>query len=97
MKNIILLGIVFLAIGSFLFYRDQYAWSWQMLYSCTAGLGLGLIFGGIVGYISKGTAIKNENKVKQLKQLQKDKEELEKKQAQLLKEVEKQEKENRNV
>ena len=43
------------------------------------GIGIGLIIGGIVGYISKGSAIKEEEKRKQFAQLQKQNKELEKK------------------
>jgi uncharacterized membrane protein (Fun14 family) len=38
------------------------------------GIGIGLIIGGMVGYVSKGSAIKAEQKRKEFKQLQKDKE-----------------------
>lgn len=41
-----------------------------------AGIGIGLIFGGIVGYVSKGSAIKQEQQRKAYKQLVKEKEEL---------------------
>jgi uncharacterized membrane-anchored protein YhcB (DUF1043 family) len=50
------------------------------------GIGIGLIIGGMVGYVSKGSAIKAEQKRKEFKQLQKDKEELEKQAAELAKE-----------
>ena len=43
------------------------------------GIGIGLFIGGIVGYISKGSAIREEKKRKQLAQLQKQNKELEKK------------------
>lgn len=43
------------------------------------GIGIGLIIGGIVGYISKGSAIREEEKRKQFAQLQKQNKELEKK------------------
>ena len=42
---------------------------------------MGLIIGGMIGYMSKGSAIKAEQKRKEFKQLQKDKEELEKQAA----------------
>ena len=48
-----------------------------------AGIGIGLIIGGIVGYVSKGTALKKENKRRELKQLLIEKEELEKQAADL--------------
>ena len=46
-----------------------------------AGIGIGLIIGGMIGYVSKGSAIKAEQKRKEFKQLQRDKEELEKQAA----------------
>jgi uncharacterized membrane-anchored protein YhcB (DUF1043 family) len=49
------------------------------------GIGIGLIIGGLVGYVSKGSAIKQEQKRKEYKQLQKDKEELEKQAAEIAK------------
>jgi uncharacterized membrane-anchored protein YhcB (DUF1043 family) len=49
------------------------------------GIGIGLIIGGIVGYMSKGSAIKAEQKRKQMLQLQKEKIELEKQAAELAK------------
>lgn len=48
-----------------------------------AGVGLGLILGSMVGYVSKGSAIKAEQKRKEFKQLQKEKEELERQAAEL--------------
>lgn len=50
-----------------------------------AGVGIGLIIGGMVGYMSKGSALKAEQKKKEFKQLQKDKEELEKQAAEIAK------------
>ena len=38
-----------------------------------AGIGIGLIIGGIVGYVSKGSALREEQKRKELKQLRKEK------------------------
>lgn len=50
-----------------------------------AGVGLGLILGGMVGYVSKGTALKQEQKRREFKQLQKEKLELERKADELAK------------
>lgn len=47
------------------------------------GIGIGLIIGGMVGYVSKGSAIKAEQKRKEFRQLQKDKEDLEKQAAEI--------------
>ena len=46
-----------------------------------AGIGIGLILGGMVGYVSKGSAIKEAQKKAEYKKLQKDKEALEKQAA----------------
>lgn len=45
------------------------------------GIGIGLIIGGIVGYVSKGSAIKAEEKRREFKKLQQEKEDLEKRAA----------------
>ena len=50
-----------------------------------AGIGIGLIIGGIVGYVSKGSSLKEEEKRRELKQLRKEKEDLEKQAAELAK------------
>lgn len=50
-----------------------------------AGIGIGLIIGGIVGYVSKGSAVREEQKKRELKQLKKEKEDLEKQAAELAK------------
>ncbi|MEI7488936.1 MAG: hypothetical protein WCJ72_16320, partial [Chryseobacterium sp.] len=54
-------------------------------YPVMAGVGIGLIIGGMVGYVSKGSAIKADQKKKEFKQLQKDKEDLEKQAAEIAK------------
>lgn len=48
-----------------------------------AGIGIGLIIGGIVGYVSKGAALKEEEKRREIKQLRKVNEDLEKQAAEL--------------
>jgi uncharacterized membrane-anchored protein YhcB (DUF1043 family) len=61
------------------------------------GIGIGLIIGGMVGYVSKGSAIKQEQKKKEFKQLQKDKEDLEKQAAEIARrEAELRNQENQN-
>ena len=85
MRSITLIGIILLLVATFLFYLttdfsvEQLKLSHMM--GIMAGIGLGLIFGGMVGYVSKGSAIKEEKKRREFKQLQKDKLELEKKAA----------------
>ncbi len=98
MKNLTFVGIILLAIGVLLFYLNNMKMDLGVIYGALAGIGVGLIFGGIVGYVSKGSAVKQENKMRQFKQLQKEKEELEKKQAQLMQDAAaQQEEQSRNV
>lgn len=85
MKSITFIGVILLLVATFLFYLttdfsvDQLKLSHIM--GIMAGIGIGLILGGMVGYVSKGSAIKEEQKRREFKQLQKDKIELEKKAA----------------
>lgn len=87
MKSISFIGIVLLIISALLFYLttdfavEQIKLSHIM--GIMAGIGIGLIIGGMVGYVSKGSAMKEEQKRKEFKQLQKDKLELEKRAAEL--------------
>lgn len=98
MKNLTFVGIILLAIGVVLFYLNNMALDLRVVYGALCGIGVGLIFGGIVGYVSKGSAVKQENKMRQFKQLQKEKDELEKKQAQLMQDAtQEQEEQSRNV
>ena len=73
MKNLTFVGIILLAIGVLLFYLNNMALDLRVVYGALCGIGVGLIFGGIVGYVSKGSAVKQENKMRQFKQLQKKK------------------------
>lgn len=96
MKSLSLVGVILLVIATFLFYLttdfsvEQIKLSHIM--GIMAGIGLGLIFGGMVGYVSKGTALKQEQKRREFKQLQKEKLELERKAQELAKEKELQQK-----
>ena len=47
------------------------------------GVGIGLIIGGIVGYVSKGSSIKAEQKRKEWQRLQQEKIEIEQQAAEL--------------
>lgn len=90
MKSISFIGLILLVVSVVLFYLttnfnvEEIKLSHIM--GVMAGIGIGLIFGGLVGYASKGTAIKEEQKRQELKQLRKDKEEYEKQRLQLEKE-----------
>lgn len=89
MKSISFIGIVLLIISGVLFYLttdfavEQIKLSHIM--GIMAGIGIGLILGGMVGYVSKGSAIKEAQKKAEYKKLQKDKEALEKQAAELVK------------
>ena len=92
MKSVTFIGIVMLILAALLFYLttdfavEQIKLSHIM--GIMAGGGLGLILGSMVGYVSKGSAIKAEQKRKEFKQLQKEKAELEKQAAELAKQQE---------
>ena len=83
MKSLSIVGGILLLISGAMFYYstdfllEKITMSHMM--GVMGGIGIGLIIGGIVGYISKGSAIREEKKRKQLAQLQKQNKELEKK------------------
>ena len=87
MKSISFIGLILLAVSTLLFYlttdfaMEQIKLSHIM--GILAGVGIGLIIGGIVGYASKGSSIKREEKSRELKQLRKEKEDLERQAAAL--------------
>ena len=95
MKSISLIGIVLLLLSTLLFYLttdfsvEQIKLSHMM--GIMGGVGIGLIIGGMVGYVSKGTALKQQQKMKELRELQKEKALLEKRNAELAKEAKMQE------
>lgn len=80
MKNLTFIGIILFGIGGLLFYMNNMAIDLRVIYGILCGIGIGLIIGGIVGYLSKGSAIKDQQKKQAFKQLQKEKEEFEKQQ-----------------
>ncbi|CAD7807648.1 hypothetical protein CHRY9390_01692 [Chryseobacterium aquaeductus] len=85
MKGISITGLILLAVSALLFYLTTDFTVERITIShvmgVMAGIGIGLIIGGMIGYVSKGSAIKAEQQRREFKQLQKDKEELEKKAA----------------
>lgn len=90
MKNLTFIGFLLLALAFLLYYLlPQFSvvklFEPMNLMGILAGIGIGLIIGGIVGYVSKGSALKAEQKRHEIKQLRKDKEELEKQAAILAK------------
>lgn len=87
MKSLTTIGIILLLISGLLFYFttnfEVEEIKLSHLMGIMAGIGIGLIIGGIVGYLSKGSAVKAEQKRKELVQLQQEKLELEKQAAEL--------------
>lgn len=90
MKNLTLIGIILLALAFLLYYlMPQFSFIKLFepinLMGILAGIGIGLIIGGLVGYLSKSSAIRKENQRKKYVQLQKEKEALEIQAAELAK------------
>lgn len=89
MKGISLTGLILLAISTLLFYLttdftvERINLSHVM--GIMGGIGIGLIIGGMIGYASKGTAIKEEEKKREFKRLQQEKLDLEKQTEELAK------------
>lgn len=82
MKSLIIIGIILFGIGGLLFYLNDMAVDLRVVYGSLCGIGIGLIIGGLVGYVSKGSAVKEEQIRRELKQLQHEKAELEKQKVQ---------------
>ena len=88
MKNLTFIGFLLLGLAFLLYYMLP-EFSFVKLFEpislmgILAGIGIGLIIGGIVGYVSKGTALKQEEKKREIKQLRKVNEDLEKQAAEL--------------
>ena len=87
MKSLSTLGIVLLLLAVLLFYLttdfDVEQLKLSHLMGIMGGVGLGLIIGGIVGYVSKGSSIKAEQKRKEWQRLQQEKIEIEQQAADL--------------
>lgn len=82
MKNLTIIGLVLLALSILLFYLTANNFTVNDLgmphiMGILGGIGIGLIIGGMVGYVSKGSAIKEEQRRTEFAQLQKEKQELE--------------------
>lgn len=78
MKSLVVIGIILLGIGALLFYLNDMAIDLRVIYGSLSGVGIGLIIGGLVGYVSKGNAVKEAQLKREFKELQKEKVELEK-------------------
>ena len=78
MKSLIVIGIILFGLGALLFYLNDMAIDLRVIYGALSGIGIGLVIGGLVGYVSKGNAVKDAQLRNEFKQLQKEKAELEK-------------------
>ena len=83
MKSLTLTGIVLILIAFVLFYFNDNFTVMRLFEPITLmgilfGVGIGLLVGGLVGYVSKGNAVKEAKIRQEFKQLQKEKAELEK-------------------
>ena len=87
MKSLSIIGILLLVLSVLMFYLttnfDIEQLKLSHLMGILGGIGIGLIFGGIVGYVSKGSAVKAAQKRKDFLKLQEEKIELEKQAAEL--------------
>ena len=87
MKSLSIVGVILLVLSVLLFYltTDFHVEQLKLshLMGILGGVGIGLIFGGVVGYVSKGSAMKAEQKRKEFLKLQQEKIELEKQAAEL--------------
>lgn len=83
MKGLTIVGGILLAISGVLFYFSTdfviEKITMSHIMGILGGVGIGLIIGGIVGYISKGSAIKREEIKKKIETLQNEKYELQQK------------------
>ena len=87
MKSLLITGITLLLISAFLFYFSTGYRIDEITPShfrgVLGGIGIGLMIGGVVGYVSKGSSVKAQQKRKAMEQLQKEKVEIEKQAAEI--------------
>lgn len=89
MRSLTLTGIVLILIAFVLFYFNDNFTVMRLFEPITLmgilfGVGIGLIFGGLVGYVSKGNAVKQAKIQQEFKLLQKEKAELERQKSENL-------------
>ncbi len=101
MKNLTFIGFLLLGLAFLLYYMLPEFSAVKLfepinLMGILAGIGIGLILGGIVGYVSKGSSLRAEEKRRELKQLRKEKEDLEIQAAELAKQQTYVQDENKN-
>ena len=83
MKGLSIVGIILLAVSGMLFYFttdfavEKITMSHVM--GMLGGIGIGLFIGGVIGYVSKGYAIKREQEKKVIERLKNAKYELQQK------------------
>lgn len=83
MRSLLIIGIILLGLSSVLFYvstdfvLDKINMSHMM--GIMGGVGIGLIIGGIGGYLSKGSDIKEAETKRKIEELQNEKYELQQK------------------
>lgn len=83
MKGLTIVGIVLLIISGILFFVDTdfvlEKITMSHIMGIMGGIGVGLIIGGIVGYISKGSAVKRDIEKQRIEKLQNEKYQLQQK------------------
>lgn len=83
MKALSIVGLILLTISGVLFYVETdfllVNITMSHLMGIMGGIGIGLFIGGIVGYISKGNALKRAKEKETMIQLQNEKYELQQK------------------
>lgn len=83
MRGLTIVGVILLTISGVLFYLTTDFLVERItishLMGVMAGIGIGLFAGGIVGYVSKGSAVKRERERERIAKLQNEKYELQQK------------------
>ncbi|WP_018675325.1 hypothetical protein [Riemerella columbina] len=101
MKSLTITGVVLAGIAAILFYMTTdfsvERITISHLMGMMAGIGVGLIIGGLVGYVSKGNAVREAAKIKEYERLQREKQEIEKQAASLAAQQARQEAHNNNT